>query len=79
MRRLRRNLNSNLYGILLTVGIQVARVLHKVQPLNKLIIATICCPLKRDFAVGSEPLKCLAYESLRLVQGKNMGKNILCV
>jgi glycosyltransferase involved in cell wall biosynthesis len=59
----RRILNSNFHRVLRTIGLQAAGVLHRVQPLNRWVIAAVCCPLKKDFAVGAEPLKSLFHQS----------------
>jgi len=42
MRGFRRTLNSNFHRVLRTIGIQAARVLHRVQALDRLFPATVC-------------------------------------
>ena len=46
-----------------TIWVPVARVVHRVQPLDRLVAATVCYLLRKDFAVDAEPLKSLFHES----------------
>ncbi|MBW2662761.1 MAG: glycosyltransferase [Deltaproteobacteria bacterium] len=41
----------------------VARVLHRVQPLDRLVAATVWCLLRKCFTVDAEPLKSLFHNS----------------
>ena len=45
------------------IRVSVARVLRRVQPLDRLVAATVCYLLRKDFAVDVEPLKSLFHES----------------
>jgi cellulose synthase/poly-beta-1,6-N-acetylglucosamine synthase-like glycosyltransferase len=45
------------------IRVPVARVLYRIQPLDKLVAATVCYLLRKDFAVDAEPLKSLFHES----------------
>ena len=45
------------------IRVLVARVLHRVQPLDRLVAATVCYLLRKDFAVDAEPLKSLFHEN----------------
>ena len=45
------------------IRVSVARVLHRVQALDRLVAATVCYLLRKDFAVDAEPLKSLFHES----------------
>ena len=55
--------NRNFHGMLRPIRVPIARVLHRVQPLDRLVAATVCYLLRKDFAVGAEPLKSLFHES----------------
>ena len=55
--------NTNFHSMLRPVRVPVARVLHRVQPLDRLVTATVCYLLRKDFAVDAEPLKSLFHES----------------
>ena len=46
-----------------TIWVPVARVVHRVQPLDRLVAATVCYLLRKDFVVDAEPLKSLFHES----------------
>ena len=46
-----------------TIRVPVARVLHGVQPLDRLVAATASCLLRKNFAVDAEPLKSLFHDS----------------
>lgn len=55
--------NTNFHRMLGTIRVPVARALHRVQPLDRLVAATVCCLLRKDFAVDAEPLKSLFHDS----------------
>ena len=81
---------SILHRVLRPIWVSVSRVLHRVQVLDRLVAATVCYLLRKDFSVGVEPLMTILMpvfntapeilrKSIQSVLSQNYRKWELCI